>query len=199
MRLYLVRHARTNNNVEQITQGWMDTELDDLGKAQANALATYFSDIQIDCIFSSDLQRCYETAFPTSHLKGIPITKSELLRERSLGQLENAPIADLRQAFEDEIKRTGESRYKVRPMGVESAYDVMARVAEFSKLIPTGQGNVVAFTHGMAEECLLCALIGAPVEASRSFSFDNASVTILDRSFDVWQLITYNSTSHLPI
>ena len=177
----------------------MDTVLDDLGKTQAKAVANYFADIQIGCLFSSDLQRCYETAFPISHLKDIPIIRTELLRERSLGQLENAPISDLRQAFEDEIKRTGESRYTVRPMGVESAYDVMARVAEFAQLVPTDQGNVVAVTHGMAEECLLCHLIGAPVEASRSFSFDNASITILDWRFDVWELITYNSTSHLLI
>ena len=199
MRLYLVRHAQTNNNVQQITQGWLDTALDDLGKEQALAVAQFFAEIPLIQIFSSDLERSYETAFPTGHQKSIKIQKTELLRERFLGELENAPLAELRQAFEDEIKRTGKSRYKVRPQGVESAYDVMARVAEFARELPTDEGDIAVFTHGMTKECLLCHLIGAPVESSRCFSFDNASVTQLRRDQDVWVLEHYNMTDHLRV
>ena len=175
----------------------MDTDLDDFGKEQANAVADYFATIPLSHIFSSDLQRSFETAFPTGQLKGLRVEKSQLLRERSLGQLDNAPISALRQAFEDEIKRTGESRYKVRPMGVESAYDVMARAIEFTKVIQFDDGDVAVFAHGMIQECLLCHLIDAPVESSRSFNFDNASITILRREFDVWVLESYNETKHL--
>ena len=175
----------------------MDTELDDHGKAQANAVALFFADVPLTHIFSSDLERSYETAFPTGQAKSIVIERTELLRERSLGELENAPLADLRKAFEDEIARTGESRYKVPPRGVESAYDVMARVIEFTKAIKTDQGDVAVFTHGMTQECLLCHLIGAPVESSRSFEFDNASITTLRWDVNVWVLDAYNETSHL--
>lgn len=196
MRLYLVRHGQTANNVESRCQGWVDTELDTIGKAQADAVAGYFGSRNLDAIFTSDLCRAVETATPTSLLKGIDIHATELLRERSLGELENAPITALRNAFDEEIRRTGESRYKARPMGVESAYDVMARVIEFTKLLPDDK-DVAVFTHGMTEEVLLCHLIGAPVESSRSFSFDNASITILRWDFDVWVLESYNDTNHL--
>lgn len=197
MRLYLIRHARTNNNVELVTQGWMDTELDDHGKDQALAVADYFQSIPLSHIFSSDLQRSYETAFPTGKSKHLTIERTKLLRERNLGELENAPLAMLRKAFEEEILRTGESRYKVRPMGVESAYDVMGRVIEFTKLVPKDQGDIAVFTHGMIQECLLCHLIGAPVESSRSFNFDNASITSMLWAHDVWVLESYNQTNHL--
>lgn len=106
-------------------------------------------------------------------------------------------MPDLRKAFEEEILRTGESRYKVRPMGIESAYDVMARAIEFTRMVPDGQGDVAIFTHGMTKEVLLCHLIGAPVESSRSFSFDNASVSVLRRDYDVWVIERYNETGHL--
>ena len=197
MRLFLVRHGRTDNNLEQRTQGWSDTSLDELGLKQAQAVATYFTDINLAHIYSSDLQRSYDTALPTGLQKSISIEKTTLLRERSLGKLENAPMSELRQAFEDEISRTGQSRYKVRPQGVESAYDVMARVTEFASSIPMGFGDVAVFTHGMTEECLLCHLIGAPVESSRSFNFDNASITSLLFEWDVWVVEKYNETSHL--
>lgn len=197
MRLYLVRHARTNNNLSQLTQGWTDTDLDEIGRQQAQAVATYFETKEIGHILSSDLQRAMHTAEPTAILKVLPIQPTELLRERSLGELENAPIRDLRQAFEDEIEKTGESRYKVRPRGVESAYDVMARIIDFTRLIPSDEGDVAIFTHGMTKEVLLCHLIGCPVESSRSFCFDNASITSLRRDDDVWVIETYNDTRHL--
>jgi probable phosphoglycerate mutase len=199
VKLYLIRHARTNNNVERVTQGWMDTDLDDHGKDQAKAVASFFAEIPLTHIFSSDLQRSYETAFPTGQIKAIHVEKTELLRERSLGKLENAPLSALRQAFENEIKLTGESRYKVRPQGVESAYDVMTRAIEFTKFIKHDSGDVAVFAHGMIQECLLCHLIGAPVESSRSFSFDNASITTLEWETDVWVLLEYNATSHLAL
>lgn len=197
MRLYLVRHAQTNHNVEQLTQGWSDTELDSRGQRQASAIATYFETRPLHHIFASDLLRAVQTATPTSVAKQVPIVTTELLRERSLGNLENAPMPDLRKAFEEEILRTGESRYKVRPMGIESAYDVMARAIEFTRMVPDGQGDVAIFTHGMTKEVLLCHLIGAPVESSRSFSFDNASVSVLRRDYDVWVIERYNETGHL--
>ncbi|MEI7986039.1 MAG: histidine phosphatase family protein [Armatimonadota bacterium] len=199
MRLYLIRHGRTNNNLEQVTQGWTDTDLDELGKVQAKAVANYFEPIPLQHIFSSDLKRSYETAVPTGELKSIEIEKTALLRERSLGQLENAPMSELRRAFEEEIARTGEDRCKVRPKGVESAYDVLDRVSKFASLIPVDQGNVAVFTHGMTQECLLCHLIGAPVESSRSFNFNNASITALLWDWNVWVLEKYNQTDHLPL
>ena len=110
MRLYLIRHGRTNNNLEQVTQGWSDTDLDEIGKAQAIAVSNYFEPIPLHHIFSSDLKRSYETAVPTGELKSLQIEKTTLLRERSLGQLENAPMSELRRAFEEEIARTGEDR-----------------------------------------------------------------------------------------
>ena len=125
----------------------MDTDLDDLGKEQANLVAKFFESIPLSHIFSSDLQRCYETAFPTGQIKSLHIQTTELLRERFLGELENAPLAVLRQAFEDEIKRTGKSRYKVRPMGCESAYDVMGRVVEFAGDFSVDQGDIAIFAH----------------------------------------------------
>ncbi len=195
MRLFLVRHGQTANNVEARCQGWVDVELDEVGQAQAEAVASYFGPRNLDAIFTSDLCRAVATATPTSLLKGIDLEQTELLRERSLGELENAPITALRNAFDDEIRRTGESRYRARPMGVESAYDVMARVIEFTKLLP--EKDVAVFTHGMTEEVLLCHLIGAPVESSRSFSFANASITTLRWDFDVWVLESYNDTEHL--
>ena len=121
MKIYLVRHARTRHNVEHLCQGWTDTELDEVGLRQAGAVAEYFADKPLGQIFSSDHKRAVQTALPTSLLKTLEIHTTELLRERNLGELENMPVSALREAFEEEIHKTGESRFVVRPRGAESA------------------------------------------------------------------------------
>lgn len=197
MRLFLVRHGQTNHNADGLAQGWTDIDLDRIGELQAEKIANELGSIPFDRIFSSDLVRARRTAEPLAQKLGIKIETSELLRERWLGELENAPLVDLRAAFESEIESTGESRYRCRPKGVESAYEVMDRIHAFAKLLPTEFENIAVFTHGMTEETLLCYLIGAPVESSRSFSFSNASITVLSWDHDAWQLERYNDTSHL--
>jgi broad specificity phosphatase PhoE len=57
--------------------------------------------------------------------------------------------------------------------------------------------STAIFTHGMTKEVILCRLLGAPVEVSRSFRFDNASITELRWAQDVWVLEKFNNTDHL--
>ena len=196
MRLYIVRHARTANNVNHVAQGHLDSHLDDLGITQAAKVATVLGSIGLTRIFSSDLQRCLETARPTSEATGIAIETTNLLRERCLGTLEGVPVTALRKAFDEEQKLTGESRFKIKPCGAESAYEVFDRLSKFTTLLPA-EGIIAVFTHGMAAEVLLCKLFKAAPESSRSFSFDNASITSLRFTRDVWMLETYNRVDHL--
>jgi glucosyl-3-phosphoglycerate phosphatase len=196
MRLYLVRHGRTANNVNHIAQGHLDSNLDDLGLVQAERVALVLKDLGLTRIFSSDLQRCVETARPTAKAYGIMVETTLLLRERSLGTLEGVPLTALRKAFDEEANRSRESRFKIKPCGSESAYEVYERATRFITLLPE-EGSVAVFTHGMIEEVLLCKLLNSPPESSRSFSFDNASITSLRYTRDVWMLEEYNRTEHL--
>jgi broad specificity phosphatase PhoE len=192
MRLFLVRHARTKNNVNHVAQGHLDSDLDEVGIEQADELADFLEDQRLERLFSSDSKRCVQTAAATVRKTGLDLIQTPLLRERFLGELEGAPITKLRKAFDTEVERTGESRFKVKPCGCESAYEVMDRAQLALELILQSRESAAVFTHGMMKEVLLCALIGAPVECSRSFRFDNAAVTELRWSKNVWVLERFN-------
>lgn len=85
MDMYLVRHGQTQANADGIIQGWLDTELNETGLAQAEQAAASF-DHPIDAIFSSDLKRCQQTAaFFTAKYPDIPFITDERLRERNFG------------------------------------------------------------------------------------------------------------------
>jgi broad specificity phosphatase PhoE len=197
MRLFIVRHGRTANNVNHVAQGHLDADLDEVGIQQAQALAEFFREVDIAAIYSSDLKRCVQTAEPTAISKQVPFHHTPLLRERALGELEGAPLTRLRKAFDEEVEKTGESRFKIKPCGAESAYEVMDRATEFVQQLKVVDQTVAIITHGMMKEVLLCQLIGAPVETSRSFRFDNASVTELRFAQNVWVLESFNCTKHL--
>jgi probable phosphoglycerate mutase len=86
MRLFLVRHGETNENREGIVQGWLDTELNDTGKQQAEQAALAFNE-PIEAVISSDLRRCTQTAEPFRRkYPSVPYSEDARLRERCFGE-----------------------------------------------------------------------------------------------------------------
>lgn len=85
MELFLVRHGQTDANANGIVQGWLDTDLNELGQAQAQDAAESF-DTEIDVIYASDLRRATQTA--EAFRKKYPDVlyfEDERLRERNFG------------------------------------------------------------------------------------------------------------------
>jgi len=61
-RIFLIRHAETEWNVEGKSQGWNDIPLNEVGLNQALALAENLSDIPLAAVYTSILSRATETA-----------------------------------------------------------------------------------------------------------------------------------------
>ncbi len=86
MKLYIVRHGQTDANANGIVQGWLDTELNEVGIAQAIEVAKNFSH-HIDVIYSSDLKRAIKTAEKfRDHHKKMPYFEDPRLREQNFGE-----------------------------------------------------------------------------------------------------------------
>ena len=61
--LILVRHGRTQANLEGRLQGRLDQDLDDRGRQQAVAIAAYVQDrCEVKLVVSSPLKRAVQTA-----------------------------------------------------------------------------------------------------------------------------------------
>lgn len=61
-RLIMLRHGQTEFNAGSRMQGQLDSELSELGRAQAIAAAEVLGKVQPLLIVSSDLHRAYDTA-----------------------------------------------------------------------------------------------------------------------------------------
>ena len=60
--IILARHGETEWNVEEVFRGRIDIELNETGMKQAELLAEYLRDVEIDAIYSSPLKRALKTA-----------------------------------------------------------------------------------------------------------------------------------------
>ena len=109
MEIILVRHCETDWNKQNRCQGISDISLNNDGLKQAEDLRFYFSDRNIDIMFTSPLKRAIETANIINTDKGLSIKYSEELREMDQGDFEGIPFNTLRDYYSSELKQWREN------------------------------------------------------------------------------------------
>ncbi|OBH05596.1 MULTISPECIES: glucosyl-3-phosphoglycerate phosphatase [unclassified Mycobacterium] len=171
-RLVMLRHGQTDFNLGSRMQGQLDTELSDLGRAQAVAAAEVLGKLQPLLIVSSDLRRAYDTAIRLGERTGLKVWVDDRLRETHLGDWQGlthgqidveAPGARL--AWREDATRA--------PHGGESRVDVAARSLPLVAELVSGESEwgdpnhpdrpVVLVAHGGLIAALSAALLRLPV------------------------------------
>ncbi|MGM9618264.1 MAG: histidine phosphatase family protein [Oscillospiraceae bacterium] len=174
---YLVRHGRDDDSVRG---GWSDHGLTPLGVEQVRALAREMAASQIDvgCIYSSDLRRARETAAILSDQLHIPVVYDPGFREADNGDLAGMKNELASQRFPGlywsalaytERYPNGESPElffrRVQYAWTELKRNVSARSAK----------DVLLVTHGGVMEAILCIENGVEFSnKTRHFSTPNA-------------------------
>ena len=124
MILYVVRHGKTEWNLEHRCQGVSDIPLVDEGRESAKELYQLVGNLGIDVVFSSPLSRAYETAKLITNNQ-IPINIDDRLIERDWGMNEGMKIDEVDQIdCWDVILNTN-------VQGIERVQDFMKRISEF--------------------------------------------------------------------
>lgn len=145
-------HGTTLDNEQDISSGWSDVELSELGKNQAISLKEQIKDRVFDVVFTSDMKRAIDTAnlaFDES-IKKISDTR---LRECNYGTLNSGPCSVV------EPMCDGECIYNKFPEG-ESYEDVKLRIAGFLQYLKDHyDGKSVAVVSHKAPQLALEVLI----------------------------------------
>lgn len=167
--LILWRHGRTDWNATGRVQGQLNSELDDVGREQAEAAAQRLAAYRPAAIFASDLHRVMDTVAPLAARTGLPVHTDVRLRERHFGLWQGLTLDEVRQRYP-----TGYARWRAgeRPVGceVEDVEDVAKRVSvalEDAVRRYPGQAIVVG-SHGGAIRYGLSPLLGWRPEAART-------------------------------
>src|SRR5258707_25461 len=103
--ILLVRHGETDWNRERRVQGHSDIPLNDVGRAQAEALAKELQGERFDAVYSSALERARETAQIAVTATGLRVHELADLREKHFGSWEGLTDEVIRARFPE--ARTG--------------------------------------------------------------------------------------------
>lgn len=205
MKLYFVRHGRTEWNEEGRIQGANgDSPLLESSIQQLEALGQHLSQTYFDAVYSSDLPRAVHTAQILLKQNQHPITLQETpaLREWRLGRLEGRKIMELKALYPEEMRafRHNLSQFHHNLFDAESLSDTTKRTCDFVKSLKGKELDTVLIVgHGANLTASIRTLLGnKPEELRKNGGLDNASVTILTTDdFEHYLLETWNNTSYL--
>lgn len=181
-RVVLVRHGRTAWNARGIWQGWQDVPLDDVGRAEARALAAALRDVPFDAAYTSPLARARETAAAVLADRRLVPLALDGLRELSYGALEGLEPAARRARWAELEARWAADPWAVTFPGGESLDALAARAAAaWERIVAAHPGETVLVVgHGHLNRVLLLHAEGRPRADFAALAQPNCHVVTLD-------------------
>jgi probable phosphoglycerate mutase len=160
--LVLLRHGATAWNRVERAQGQTDVPLDEVGRAQAAAVAPYLGALGPAGIWSSDLSRAAETAELLGAAAGVEVKYDARLREYDVGVrqgLTRAEAADRLPGLPDPWDLSATTPVPGAETHDEVAARVVAAVREALASLADGELGLVV-SHGAALRLAVGGLLG---------------------------------------
>lgn len=199
MTLYILRHGQTELNRLSIVQGsGVDSDLNEIGYAQARAFYETHKHVDFDLVVTSRLKRTHQTVrhFIESN---IPWEQSEDINEICWGIHEGKPQSpEQNERYHRMIEawRSGDLDASI-DQG-ESARQLLDRIQRFVNwLKQRSERKILVATHGRAIRCLITYLKGLPPSAMEEAEHTNTGLYIAHLVDDRWEFELENDTSHL--
>jgi broad specificity phosphatase PhoE len=200
MEIWLIRHGTTSANLEGRFQGRLDYPLSAQGRREAELLARRLSAVGLELLFSSDLQRAWETAQIIGLEAKLQPVKVPLLRECSWGTVEGMTRAEITILHQPFIE--GTDRIKAGLFGGERERKLLARARVFLKRVEhqcTGVHRIALVSHGRFINAMLAAALGLKARQHWPFAPAPASLSVIQNGAlpGSFQLELFNDRCHL--
>jgi broad specificity phosphatase PhoE len=195
-----VRHGETEWNKEGKQQGYLNSNLTELGIHQAQEIANGLSKFSIDEFYCSDLGRAIQTAEIISQNIGKKFVPDARLREQNLGILQGLTRIEFKIRFPEEYSHFVSNDPDYRIPGGESIRDRFSRcitcVEDISK---TQSGkSILIVTHGGVLMSFIHKALCIPLTQKRTFSLLNGSINVFSITETMeWRLDVWGDINHM--
>lgn len=187
MRLILVRHGRTSSNVGfQLDTAAPGADLDEAGRAQADALVELLAEHPITAVYTSNLVRTQQTAAPVAAAKGLIPVVLPGLREISAGDDEMSTDAT---AYLSTLISWLNRDFTAQLSGGEAAADFLERFDQaVDEIHASGAEVAMLVSHGAALRIWASLRVPGFVERLNGGNLENTGRFILDGQPGEWTL-----------
>lgn len=178
LRIYLLRHGETTWNADNNRYcGRTDISLTEKGIRQAEAVKGQLKDITFLKVYSSPLQRAYNTACIAS---GMEVIKDDRLIEADFGNWEGKTredfIAENKTLWDNWI--SDPAQYPAGGTGETGAAIVKRTDDFFRSLLDTyKEGNIMVVAHNGVNRLYMAHKLGMPLKNYRQLTQENSSIT----------------------
>jgi broad specificity phosphatase PhoE len=170
LNIYLTRHGETQWNTEKRLQGSRDSDLTEKGIRNAIALGERLKNIDFNAIYSSPLERAYQTARHIKSDKEVPIHTLDNLKEIHFGDWEGKTQEEIENIddYKEEFINFWEKPhiYNHNPHNGECLTAFKQRVEQaLSKISSDNQdGNILIVAHGVVIKAILSLTMNISTE-----------------------------------
>ena len=159
MKLYVMRHGRTNDNDRQIFNGRNDEDINETGIRQAEEARAVYEKLDIDLIVCSPMLRTRHTA-AIVNTKNLPVVYDERLIERDTGEMTGKSVIG---DFRDEYWNYYSKKYDIEHVS-EMFERVHPAIDEIREKY-TGK-NVLIVTHNGVARVIYAYFNGIPEDGN---------------------------------
>jgi len=199
--ILLVRHGQSVGNIEGVFTGHTGHVLSDLGHKQAAMTAEYIhKHYMVDAVYSSDLPRAFQTAYPIAHAFGLPLVTDARLREINVGEWEGKPFVDMPQLYPDSFAVWLDDLIHARCPGGESVLEVAERAVAGINAIAEANPNkcVVIVAHATTIRSSLWKISGGSESAMQDMGWGgNCAISEVNYVDGRLQIVSTNYMEHL--
>ena len=197
--IILVRHGQTAWNTEEVFRGQIDIELDDTGLKQAELLAEYLDQRELEAVYSSPLKRAVQTAEAIARRHGLAVEITPGLNDIDFGEWQGLSLQEVRSRFSEPFAAWVSEPHRVRIPSGESLDDVRQRALTLvNQVVEKHEGKVIALvSHRVVNKVLICALLGLDNSHFWDVRIDTCGMTTFEFDDGRFVLTEHNNTSFL--
>lgn len=204
--VYLIRHGKTEWNLEGRLQGSQNSNLVDEGILGAKMTGKALKDVTFSACYSSLQKRAQDTADYIIGNRAIPHFHHRGLNEFDFGIWEGRKSIDLAEHPEYILLRTQPEKYQA----IESQGEIIEQLYQrsikaFNDIVQCHQDgeNVLIVSHGMTLTLLTAVLKGLPWQEFRNQEKHqfvmNTAINIVTVENGKTELVKFNDVSHLNL
>ena len=205
MKIYFVRHGKTEWNLEGRFQGAKgDSPLLSEARDELAELGVFLQNVPFDAAFSSDLKRAVDSAevIMAQNNQPIAITTTPALREWHLGKLEGQKVSVITDIYPQEMTAFHHNlaAFHSGYFEAETPHDTTIRVKRFLQTLADKDYQIVLIVgHGANLTASIRTLLGYDIgELRQNGGLDNASVTVLETTdCKHYDSLTWNDKTYL--